>query len=315
MKISIQNSNVEAKALIDTGADISCMAESLFNSIPENHRPQFEPPQFTHVVGVGKDLLQALGQAKIDIVIDGYIYNQNFHIFKNIHHQLILGDDFLSTNKAVIDRGNKTIELADGVHISTNDHTPNSCLVRTTKHINIPPSSEAIIPIRLPRKFKGETALIEPVKAIKASQPLMVAKIVVRIDKSKTGCRVLNCSDETLHLSPGTVVGIATAVNDDSIGSLDENQLPSVNATTSTPKTDNPLSPAEARRIAQTLKIDLSSPLLTQDMKDKILELIGRNRDVSATNLSELGKTNLHTHTIETGDALPVRQRPYRNYN
>ena len=125
------------------------MTESLFNSIPENNRLQFEPPQFSHVVGVGKDILQALGQAKIDIIIDGYIYQQNFHVFKNIHHQVILGDDFLSTNKAAFDRGNKTIELADGVHNSSTDQTPNSCMVRTTKHVNIPPSSEAIIPVRV----------------------------------------------------------------------------------------------------------------------------------------------------------------------
>ena len=236
-----------------------------------------------------------------------------FMFLKNIHHQVILGDDFLSTNKAVIDRGNKTIELADGVHISTTHQTPNSCMVRTTKHVNIPPSSEAIIPVRVARKINGQTALIEPVKATKGSQPLMVAKTVVKLDKSRTGCRILNYSDETLHLSPGTVVAIATAVDETLISSLDESQIPTVNSTNQSKKIDTPLSPTEAIDIAKTLNIDTSSPLLTPSMKDKLLELIGKNRDVFATNLNELGKTNIHMHAIETGDAQPVRLRPYRN--
>ena len=36
------------------------------------------------------------------------------------------------------------------------------------------------------------------------------------------------------------------------------------------------------------------------------------NRDVFATNLSELGCTELHPHRIETGQAPPVKQRFYR---
>ena len=83
------------------------------------------------------------------------------------------------------------------------------------------------------QEFKGETVITEAVKAIKTSQPLMNAKMnVIRVDKSKMGCNALNCADETLHLSPRTVVYVANVVDDDSISSLDENQLPSVNATT-----------------------------------------------------------------------------------
>ncbi|VDI15195.1 Hypothetical predicted protein [Mytilus galloprovincialis] len=40
--------------------------------------------------------------------------------------------------------------------------------------------------------------------------------------------------------------------------------------------------------------------------------MLGTHRDVFATNLSELGCTELHPHRIETGDAQPVRQRFYR---
>jgi hypothetical protein len=35
-------------------------------------------------------------------------------------------------------------------------------------------------------------------------------------------------------------------------------------------------------------------------------------RNVFATNLQELGKTNLYKHTIDTGDSKPIKCRPYR---
>ncbi|CAC5394344.1 unnamed protein product [Mytilus coruscus] len=40
--------------------------------------------------------------------------------------------------------------------------------------------------------------------------------------------------------------------------------------------------------------------------------MLGTNRGVFATNLSELGCTDLYSHRVETGDSPPVRQRFYR---
>ena len=97
----------------------------------------------------------------------------------------------------------------------------------------------------------------------------MVAKTVVNLDKSRTGCHNLNYSDETQHLSPWTVVAIATAIDATLISPLDENIVPYVNSAQWNQKTDTSLSPTEALAIAKTLKIDLSSPL-TPGMKDNL---------------------------------------------
>ena len=51
---------------------------------------------------------------------------------------------------------------------------------------------------------------------------------------------------------------------------------------------------------------------LCQAQRDKLIQLLIRNRNVFAKDLSELGKTNLHYHRIDTGDAAPVRSVPYR---
>ena len=51
---------------------------------------------------------------------------------------------------------------------------------------------------------------------------------------------------------------------------------------------------------------------LTNTQKQQLLVLLGKNRDVFATSIAELGTTNLHFHKIETGNAKPIRQAPYR---
>ena len=65
-------------------------------------------------------------------------------------------------------------------------------------------------------------------------------------------------------------------------------------------------------RKALDLGIDLSRSALSSTDKEKLLDMIGQNRDVFAKDLSELGNTNRHPHFIDTGDAHPIKQRAYR---
>lgn len=49
-----------------------------------------------------------------------------------------------------------------------------------------------------------------------------------------------------------------------------------------------------------------------KDQYTKLIELIAQNRDVFATKASELGKTELHNHTIETTTETPIRAKRYK---
>ena len=58
--------------------------------------------------------------------------------------------------------------------------------------------------------------------------------------------------------------------------------------------------------------VQVSQDHLSSQEYLELMACIGRNRDVFATNLSELETTNLYEHTIDTKDATPIRQRFYR---
>lgn len=73
---------------------------------------------------------------------------------------------------------------------------------------------------------------------------------------------------------------------------------------------NSPIIENEAIKIAADLGISFSDSPMSKEEQRKMQIFIGRNRDVFAADLSELGKTDIYLHTIITGDNPP--QRPYR---
>ena len=57
---------------------------------------------------------------------------------------------------------------------------------------------------------------------------------------------------------------------------------------------------------------DLSNSTLNDDEKVKFKNLFNKYRNVFAFPGDQLGRTSLVQHVIDTGDATPIKQRPYR---
>ena len=51
---------------------------------------------------------------------------------------------------------------------------------------------------------------------------------------------------------------------------------------------------------------------LDEQQRKNITQLLLKNSDIFATKFSELRKTNVVCHSINTGDSYPIKQRPYR---
>ena len=112
--VKILNSKVSTKALLDTGAGISCMAETFYNSLPAQCRPTIQTPTFSHISGVGGEIHKVRGQDPLEVIIGDYKYHLSFHILNSLHHHIILGNDFLESNEGIINTKAKTLKLKDG---------------------------------------------------------------------------------------------------------------------------------------------------------------------------------------------------------
>ncbi|CAG2213163.1 unnamed protein product [Mytilus edulis] len=101
----------------------------------------------------------------------------------------------------------------------------------------------------------------------------------------------------------------ATTINDvdtTSILSLDDNQSDNKS------KTSSLNSVQQTSSAKSDLHFDFSKSDLTDQQKQKLTTFLNENRDVFATSLKELGKTNVYHHKIDTGNSKPIKSRPYR---
>ena len=71
------------------------------------------------------------------------------------------------------------------------------------------------------------------------------------------------------------------------------------------------ISDEKCEQILQDLGIKLENPKLTPDEHRRLTRFIAQNQDMFARSLTDLPGTDIWQHHIDTGDALPVRQREY----
>ncbi len=94
--VLVHIANVSCQALYDSGANVSCIHDSVFRSFSPDVRPQAIPSlqlQFHLALG---DALQVRGVYSISISLLGKTVQHNFCVIKNLSEQVILGADFIN---------------------------------------------------------------------------------------------------------------------------------------------------------------------------------------------------------------------------
>jgi hypothetical protein len=94
--VPVRVANVYCVALYDSGAEVSCIHDSVFRSFSPDLRPWTIPsphPQFRSASG---DALQVRGVFSISISLLGKTIQHEFWVIKNLSRQIILGADFIN---------------------------------------------------------------------------------------------------------------------------------------------------------------------------------------------------------------------------
>ncbi|KAL3887802.1 hypothetical protein ACJMK2_000195 [Sinanodonta woodiana] len=224
--------------------------------------------------------------------------------------------DFLESKKATIDLNSKTISLYDGLTVSAlkTEFKQKIGLARTVARIVVPAQSECEIPVKIQHCSK-DNILLQPVSHLPSSTQLLGARAIDQIQRGRGRFRLLNPTNKDIILRPGKAIARVEMLEADDIAQPDYETNTCQDAPcNSVNYTHTVHSPArdEFVKIAQDLGFDLLDSDLTSEEKLKFQEFIGKNRDVFAVVLSELGCTDIYQHKIDTGNDKPVRQRFYR---
>ncbi|CAG2224221.1 unnamed protein product [Mytilus edulis] len=138
---------------------------------------------------------------------------------------------------------------------------------------------------------------------------IMGARCLIQTHNNTSVFEILNPTNAVITLKKNTIVGNFIKIQDDKIfGELKENFefIDSIRTGEASNSNNNYI------KIATEMDIDLSKSDLTETQKYQLLTLLGQYRQAFAKDITELGCTKIGKHIIDTGDANPVRQFPYR---
>lgn len=153
-------------------------------------------------------------------------------------------------------------------------------------------------------KLPDCVALIEQSSLLPKLFQLGASRTLCTVQDRKAKIRVINPSPRDITIGKGVPVAKSVAADLQNIVPIKETNDEFVNAISD--------SGINTEKVLQELGIEIESRELSDDQQKSLKRLIAENRDVFATNMSELGKTNIYSHRIDTGSARPQRQHFYR---
>lgn len=171
----------------------------------------------------------------------------------------------------------------------------------------VPPNCEFLAPARVesPNLYKGP-AIVEPVEKFMEKKNVLVAKSLVKVSGENIPLRFLNFSSESLKLYKGSVVATIERVEDLDVEVAETEVVRSV---CYRDEGDPSALPDYLEQI-----IDKVHESLSVEEKQKLADFLKEYQSSFSCSSSDMGKTDLLVvkHSINTGDARPIKQPPMR---
>lgn len=165
----------------------------------------------------------------------------------------------------------------------------------------VPPRSEAIIP-GMVKQWLGDQleGMLEPSLSLSQHCDVLVARVMCRVDQGVLPVRVINVTDEPLTLRQGMKVGtLFTDVEVESEADMHEVR-----------EVGGPAQPWSVEGLLRQFGLEQKGFDAAQ--LQGIRDLLYRNISVFSCGDTDLGRTRLTSHRIDTGDAAPVKLPPRR---
>lgn len=288
--------------LVDTGSSLSLVSENIFESHPEHLILEELDTSLTTADG---DLLSVQGKTNVTLSFGGHEFNTSVVVAKLGGLSGIIGLDFLVKYNVLIDASNGILYSPHfgEVPLLREDCLHSRCArVHLAETVSVPGSSEMFVQGKITDEFPSDIdALIEPELDDKIRNRILMAKSVVKTNGSNVTFSVFNPTKETIILKKNARVASLQTI--DSVWDCKHMQnkeihLKSVDAET-LPEHVRPL-------------LDKVSTNLTEYQSKMLKSVLIQYSDVFIEPDGSLGRTDLVKHSINTGDARPIKLPPRR---
>ena len=298
--------NKQTMALVDTGASISVVSQTLIDTFTPNELT-FTKSDYQAIIGVGGERHSVINKVDLPITVGDTRVSQTFHVLEG-HHMVILGMDYLKSQGAIVNLDDCTLTLRSGEHIKLQPPSRQSCLSRATHAVTVPPHSVKVINTTCSKRYKEPTVILfEPTTKSQQEQNIHMMDMLVTVKDRRAACRIANTTDEPVHIKRGQTLMIGRRANISEIMSIEE---PSQFDTDPANHSDHKSQEEDTPDLQ--FNFNVGTDTLSADQVLQLQGLLHDNHEVFAANKSDLGRTTLAQHVIDTGDAKPTAQRFYR---
>ena len=302
---------VGLRMLVDTGATDTIINAAIYYQIPERMRPELKRHHITIRQADGS-ALPILGAAWVELCVGKSVHTV-CATFAPIEVDGILGTDFLVPLKGVVDFGKLELNL-NGLGVKCTDRDGGAWCARVIVEDTtvIPAGHEAVVPGAIASSWvlKG-IGIIEPVEQGSEAEKkgLIVGRSVVDSANGTLGVRVLNPGKKECIVKTGTTIGVLSPVDPQTVQTYtDPSKILSVTS-------------AEIKQSAGRIEVPphleelykRAIGSLSKTDHGKVVDLLVEYQDVFSKGSDDIGQTGLVKHSINTGDARPIKQRPRRH--
>lgn len=302
--VNVAVNNVDVEFLVDSGAEVSLIDESIWNQIKASG--DILDPSAVHLKGPFGGLSQSRGQKLMVMRMGNHNIPHTFVVGSLHTYEGILGMDFLG-KFCKLDLANGLMEFLDGDSIKMYRHSENCIPVRINKSVVIPANSCKFVNCKTDVSLRGREVEIQAGGRLLAHDNLFIPFSVVSSEGRIVEINVVNVSPKPVHLHRG--IPIAVAHTGIYILCTDQTAcLPTgVSSVIQEVGTGSPKVPEHL-----TAMVRGASTALTGHQVSELEALLLEYQDTFVGPDGKLGLTHLTEHTIDTGDTKPIKQRPRR---
>lgn len=234
-------------------------------------------------------------------------FTQEFIIADIDDLQGILGFDFLENNDIAVHAAKSSLEFRDKFVERFKVNNTIVSRIKISKFLTIPPNSTATIIGKLESVLteNAENMIFEPNNFDDLG--VVMSKLLLKTNQPSFPIPIINISENSITFFEGQTIGSVDIVNNF------EEQV--IHAVHSIQENSEIVSQSSDKVVPEHLKsiFENISKSLTESRIEQIKDLLIAYQDIFMGPVNgKLGRTGLVKHTIDTGDARPIKLPPRR---
>ncbi|CAC5358979.1 Retrovirus-related Pol polyprotein from transposon 297,Retrovirus-related Pol polyprotein from transposon 412 [Mytilus coruscus] len=295
----------DATLLIDTGAVVSLVNKTM---VPDIELLNIKP-NYKHIVSATGQPLNITGIIECEISVNSDVSVHNMYVVEDLLYDAIIGTDIMKRLGIVIDMKDEAAYW-NNMYVKFIGSDDQNCVkssalfgVNLIHTVDIPARSEMICFGRINGDVNGMIGIVEPKGQLTSKYSVIPARVLTKACDKDVVFKVLNPTSKPVKLFKDTNIGTFEEI--DKV--LDEEYNSDVVPTS---HVVNSLCEGISKEMMQDVQVDWEQ--LSNSEQEQLSELLNEFSDIFAKSDSDLGKTNLVSHSIDTQGHGAVKQRPYR---